>query len=203
MNVFYRVIVCDQHGIELQQLGVFEKKEEALFFKKLHRFEVAEPDQIHIQEYRPEHFARCEADLPEYVFVTFDSFVRTVYNPTSDPFIDTEERNWCLDSIKLKFEDLSNVPELGPDAELQTTAFVTYFEDDGPALSHIQVTFPVQTKLLIHTSAIEVDLVQAKLKVVASKVFSRFSQICKDTKVEDPQKAPRIILDFDIKALMS
>ena len=171
---FYRVVVMN-HGIELSELGVFGSLEDAKRFYQLKRFEIVEGtgDSISIVEYVPKTMSIT--DIPETVYVLFDSFIRNEDNPDKILFLDSDLRDWILEKVIYQSDEISDLLK-DRSITLNPNDAIVFQSSEENIASSFKVLLPVKSQDLLDVPRLNV--VQFKQRLL-TKAKQLLTDICK------------------------
>lgn len=156
--MMYRVFVTDANNFEVRDYGLFDTKEEAERFKKIHVYELESLEQINIIPYKAK-----KVQESGFVVVSINTFVKSINNPENDPFIETEDRLWTLDNILE--EGNEGYWEVGENSAL------IYHDGSAPAAS-FNILFPWPlSDLLVGNNYAVISSLKAKFFKVADAIL--------------------------------
>lgn len=184
--MFYRVAVFERR-LEVEDKGIFASLEDAKTYKKLHKFELLDSEEMKIIEYNP----KTVENVPPQVYVYVETFVTPENNSENNLYI-KENRDWSIEevytesrpiAIPVKWNKKSTFWEEDKIKALPNGTAVIY-RDDADIISSFTIIFPIASNKLLNEEITKKDILK-----IAENIFDKF---CK----AKPKEPILILEDF-------
>lgn len=184
--MFYRVVVFEKR-LEVEDRGIFASLEDAKTYKKLHKLELLDSENMDIIEYTP----KTVENIPPQVYVYIETFV-TPENNIKNTLYEKENRNWSIEKISTDIKPI-NIPSKWnkkvsfwdkDKTKTLSAGTAVIYQDDKDIISSFTIIFPISSAKLLNEELSKKDVLK-----IAENIFDKF---CK----AKPKEPILILEDF-------